>query len=196
MGQEPPLSPTPVEWELAHGAPHLWWWVWVFGTVNFKPKMSAVEVIFSLSFISKDALCVEEKPPLPSPPAPAAPSKPPRPTKPRPKSRVSRYRSSSSQRARRQRQALAQQAAAATAAAVAATPSSTEQSGGLEEEGPEGRYSAEHVHREGSLGSHLLDGDSHGLNCISRANVRYPKTKKVINLHSRNRTFLFNIWWD
>lgn len=143
--------------------------------------MSAAEVIFSLSFI-KDALCAEEKTPLPSPPAPAAPPKPPRPNKPRPKSRVSRYRSSSSQRARRQRQALAQQAAAATAAAVAATPSSAEQSGGPEEESPEGRYSGEHVHREGSLSTHILDGDSQGLNCISRANLRYPKTKKVSKL--------------
>lgn len=163
---------------------------------QFQAEISAVEIIFSLSFylfIYKDALCMEEKPPLPSPPAPAAPPKPPRPNKPRPKSRVSRYRSSSSQRARRQRQALAQQAAAATAASVAATPSSAEQSGGPEEEGPEGRYSAEHVHREGSLGSHVLDGDSQGLNCISRANLRYPKTKKVSKLHSWNQTFSYLI---
>uniref|UniRef100_H3CBV6 SET domain containing 5 n=1 Tax=Tetraodon nigroviridis TaxID=99883 RepID=H3CBV6_TETNG len=143
-------------------------------------SVMVIKVIFSLSFVYKDALCAEEKPTLPSPPAPAAPPKPPRPNKPRPKSRVSRYRSSSSQRARRQRQALAQQAAAATAAAVAATPSSAEQSGGPEEEGPEGRYSAEHVHREGSLGSQVLDGDSQSLNCISRANLRYPKTKKYL----------------
>lgn len=63
------------------------------------------------------------------------------------------------------------------AASVAATPSSAEQSGGVDEEGPEGRYSTEHVHREGALGSHVLDGDA--LNCINRANLRYPKTKKV-----------------
>lgn len=171
--------------------------VMVNGSVRcgqFQAEMSAVQVIFSLSFIYKDALCAEEKPPLPSPPALAAPPKPPRPNKPRPKSRVSRYRSSSSQRARRQRQALAQQAAAATAAAVASTPSSAEQSGGLEEEGPEGRYSAEHVHREGSLGSHVLDGDGQGLNCISRANLRYPKTKKVNKLHSWNQTFSYLIF--
>lgn len=125
-------------------------------------------------------MCVEEKLPSPPPaPAPAAPPKPARSNKPRPKSRVSRYRSSSSQRARRQRQALAQQAAAAAAAAMAATPSSAEQSGGPDEEGPEGRYSAEHVQREGGLGSHVIDGDGQGLNCINRANLRYAKTKKV-----------------
>lgn len=124
-------------------------------------------------------MCVEEKPPLPSPPAPTAPPKPARSNKPRPKSRVSRYRSSSSQRARRQRQALAQQAAAAAAAAMAATPSSAEQSGGPDEEGPEGRYSVEHVQRESGLGSHVIDGDGQGLNCINRANLRYTKTKKV-----------------
>ncbi|XP_029681852.1 histone-lysine N-methyltransferase SETD5 isoform X3 [Takifugu rubripes] len=127
-----------------------------------------------------ETVCVEEKPPLPSPPAPAGPPKPARSNKPRPKSRVSRYRSSSSQRARRQRQALAQQAAAAAAAAMAATPSSAEQSGGPDEEGPEGRYSAEHVQREGGLGSHVIDGDGQGLNCINRANFRYTKTKKYL----------------
>lgn len=153
---------------------------------QFPAEMFAVK---AWSFLHEDALCAEEKPMLPSPPAPAAPPKPPRPNKPRPKSRVSRYRSSSSQRARRQRQALAQQAAAATAAAVAATPSCVEQSCGPEEEGPGGRYSAEHVHREGSLGSHVLDGDSQGLNCISRANLRYPKNKKVSKLWKWSPTF-------
>uniref|UniRef100_A0A3Q4HL21 SET domain containing 5 n=1 Tax=Neolamprologus brichardi TaxID=32507 RepID=A0A3Q4HL21_NEOBR len=65
-----------------------------------------------------EAPSIEEKPSLPIPPAPVAPPKPIKPTKPRPKSRISRYRSSSSQRARRQRQALAQQAAAAAAACL------------------------------------------------------------------------------
>lgn len=127
-------------------------------------------------------MCAEEKTPLPTTPAPAAPPKPARSNKPRPKSRVSRYRSSSSQRARRQRQALAQQAAAAAAAAMATTPSSAEQSGVPDDEGPEGQYSTEHVQREGGLGSHVIDGDGHGLNCITRATLRYTKTKKVSKL--------------
>uniref|UniRef100_A0A3Q3H271 SET domain-containing protein n=1 Tax=Labrus bergylta TaxID=56723 RepID=A0A3Q3H271_9LABR len=113
----------------------------------------------------------EEKTSLNNLTAPAAPPKPARPTKPRPKSRISRYRSSSSQRARRQRQALAQQAAA-----MAATPSSGDQGAALDEEGSQGPYGAE---QENSLG-HLLDGDGQGLNCINRGNLRYPKTKKYL----------------
>ncbi|XP_008301630.1 SET domain-containing protein 5 isoform X2 [Stegastes partitus] len=124
---------------------------------------------------------IEEKTSLPSLPAPVVPPKPARPTKPRPKSRISRYRSSSSQRARRQRQALAQQAAAAAAAAaMAATPTSTDQGVALDEEGSQGPYGAEHGHGESSLGGHLLDGDGQGLNCINRGNLRYPKTKKYL----------------
>ncbi|XP_026162016.1 histone-lysine N-methyltransferase SETD5 isoform X2 [Mastacembelus armatus] len=123
---------------------------------------------------------IEEKTSLPNLPAPVAPTKPVRPNKPRPKSRISRYRSSSSQRARRQRQALAQQAAAAAAAAMAATPSSAEQGAALDEEGCQGPYGAEHGHGESSLGGHLPDGDGQGPNCINRGNVRYPKTKKYL----------------
>ncbi|XP_053171330.1 histone-lysine N-methyltransferase SETD5 isoform X2 [Scomber japonicus] len=129
-----------------------------------------------------EAPSIEEKTSLTNLPAPAAPPKPARPTKPRPKSRISRYRSSSSQRARRQRQALAQQAAAAAAAAaVAATPSSSEQGTALDEEGSQGPYGAELGHGESGQGpSHLLDGDGHGLSCINRGNLRYPKTKKYL----------------
>ncbi|XP_045931116.1 histone-lysine N-methyltransferase SETD5 isoform X3 [Micropterus dolomieu] len=124
---------------------------------------------------------IEEKTSLPNLPAPVAPPKPARPTKPRPKSRISRYRSSSSQRARRQRQALAQQAAAAAAAAaMAAAPSSADQGAALDEEGSQGPYGAEHGSGESSLGGHLLDGDGQGLNCINRGNLRYPKTKKYL----------------
>ncbi|KAM3620976.1 uncharacterized protein V6R79_004423 [Siganus canaliculatus] len=124
---------------------------------------------------------VEEKTTLPSLPAPVAPPKPARPSKPRPKSRISRYRSSSSQRARRQRQALAQQAAAAAAAAatMAATPSSADQGAAMDEEGCQGPYGSEHCHGESGL-SHLLDGDGQNLNCINRGNLRYPKTKKYL----------------
>lgn len=125
----------------------------------------------------------EEKTSSPSLPAPAAPPKPARPTKPRPKSRISRYRSSSSQRARRQRQALAQQAAAAAAAAAtatAATPTASDHGPVLDEEGSQGPYGAEHGNGDGGLGGHLLEGDGHGLNCINRNNLRYPKTKKYL----------------
>ncbi|XP_074523231.1 histone-lysine N-methyltransferase SETD5 isoform X2 [Halichoeres trimaculatus] len=123
-----------------------------------------------------DTPSIEEKTSLNNLTAPAAPPKPARPAKPRPKSRISRYRSSSSQRARRQRQALAQQAAAA-AAAMAATLSSADQSAAQDEEGSQGPHGAD---QENSLGSHLFDGDGQGLNCINRGNLRYPKTKKYL----------------
>lgn len=135
--------------------------------------------LFYLYILFQEVPSIEEKILLPNLPAPVAPPKPARPTKPRPKSRISRYRSSSSQRARRQRQALAQQAAAAAAAAMAAAPSSADQGASLDEEGPQGPYGAEHGHGERGLGGHLLDGDGQGLNCINRGNLRYPKTKKV-----------------
>ncbi|XP_035486114.2 histone-lysine N-methyltransferase SETD5 isoform X5 [Scophthalmus maximus] len=128
-----------------------------------------------------EASSIEEKTSLPYPPTPVAPPKPARPTKPRPKSRISRYRSSSSQRARRQRQALAQQAAAAAAAAaLTAMPSSAEQGAALDEEGSQGPYSGEQGHGESGLGGHVLDGEGQGLNCINRGNLRYPKTKKYL----------------
>lgn len=133
-------------------------------------------------FFSQDVPSVEEKASSsPNLPAPIAPAKPARPSKPRPKSRISRYRSSSSQRARRQRQALAQQAAAAAAAAaaMASMPSLSDQGAALDEEGSQGPYGAEHGHGDTGLGSHLLDGDGQGLNCINKGNLRYPKTKKV-----------------
>ncbi|KAM9859823.1 histone-lysine N-methyltransferase SETD5 isoform 2-T2 [Aulostomus maculatus] len=127
-----------------------------------------------------DASSMEEKTSLPNLSAPVAPPKPARPSKPRPRSRISRYRSSSSQRARRQRQALAQQAAAA-AAAVAATPSSADQGATLDDDGSQGPYGAEPGHGESGLGAgHLLDGDGQGLRCINRGNLRYPKTKKYL----------------
>ncbi|XP_047437994.1 histone-lysine N-methyltransferase SETD5 isoform X3 [Mugil cephalus] len=128
-----------------------------------------------------EAPCIEEKISLPNLPAPVSTSKPARPTKPRPKSRISRYRSSSSQRARRQRQALAQQAAAAAAAtAMATAPVSADQGAVLDEEGSQGPYGAEHNHGESGLGGHLLDGEGHGLNYMNRGNLRYPKTKKYL----------------
>ncbi|KAM8914813.1 histone-lysine N-methyltransferase SETD5 isoform 6-T10 [Spinachia spinachia] len=122
----------------------------------------------------------EEKTSLPNPPAPIAPPKPARPTKPRPKSRISRYRSSSSQRARRQRQALAQQAAAAAAAAAMAAAAAADQTACLDEEASQGPYGSEHGHGESGMGSHLLEGEGHGLNCMNRSNLRYPKTKKYL----------------
>ncbi|KAM6979970.1 histone-lysine N-methyltransferase SETD5 [Aplochiton taeniatus] len=117
---------------------------------------------------------------VPSLPAPVAPPKPPpaRSGKPRPKSRISRYRSSSSQRARRQRQALAQQQAAA-AAAAAAVAAAAEQGATLAEEGPQGLSGAELGLGDGSLaGGQLLDGDTQG--ALNRGNLRYPKTKKYL----------------
>ncbi|XP_041080254.1 histone-lysine N-methyltransferase SETD5-like isoform X4 [Polyodon spathula] len=108
-------------------------------------------------------LLVVEKPP--AKPAPA------RSSKPRPKSRLSRYRSSSSQRARRQRQAMAQQAA--------------EQGQVAMEEGLSGACGAEPGSAEGGLASGLpLDVDgAAGIASGSlgnRANLRYPKTKTYL----------------
>lgn len=62
---------------------------------------------------------------------------------------------------------------------MAATPSLSDQGAALDEEGSQGPYSAEHGHGDSGLGSHLLDGDGQGLNCINKGNLRYPKTKKV-----------------
>ncbi|XP_023810826.1 SET domain-containing protein 5 isoform X2 [Oryzias latipes] len=120
---------------------------------------------------------VEEKSCLPNPPAPVVPPKPTRPTKPRPKSRISRYRSSSSQRARRQRQALAQQQAAAAAALAQAA---SVQAAALSEEGSQGSHSAEHGHGDCSVVGHHPDGDGQTLNSLNRGNLRHPKTKKYL----------------
>ncbi|XP_061689662.1 histone-lysine N-methyltransferase SETD5 isoform X3 [Syngnathoides biaculeatus] len=120
-----------------------------------------------------EAPSIEEKASLPHLPVPFGPPKPIRSSKPRPKSRMSRYRSSSSQRARRQRQALAQQAAAAA-------PSS-EQIGVLIEEGSHDPYGSELCHGESGLATgHLLDGNAQSLSCINRGNLRFPKTKKYL----------------
>ncbi|KAG7478392.1 hypothetical protein MATL_G00080060 [Megalops atlanticus] len=106
----------------------------------------------------------------PATPAAAKPA-PARSSKPRPKSRMSRYRSSSSQRARRQRQALAQQAA--------------EQAQGVAEEGVLGALSVEPGVGEGVLGGgQPLDADGPGGAASgalgNKAQLRYPKTKKYL----------------
>uniref|UniRef100_UPI0037E8BF39 histone-lysine N-methyltransferase SETD5 isoform X5 n=1 Tax=Semicossyphus pulcher TaxID=241346 RepID=UPI0037E8BF39 len=144
---------------------------------NPTPPVAGVGISTRRATYVVDPPSTEEKTSVNNLTAPIPPPKPAKPTKPRPKSRISRYRSNSSQRARRQRQALAQQAAAAAAAAMAATPSSADQGAALDEDGSQGPYGAEH---DGSLGSHLLDGDGQGLNCINRGNLRYPKTKKYL----------------
>ncbi|CDQ60087.1 unnamed protein product [Oncorhynchus mykiss] len=101
----------------------------------------------------------------------AMPPKPPpaRSSKPRPKSRISRYRSSSSQRARRQRQALALQQAALEQAVVAEG-----------QEGPLGGPGTELRLGDGALGAgQLLDGE--GLSALNKGNLRnLPKTKKYL----------------
>ncbi|KAI1890457.1 hypothetical protein AGOR_G00153900 [Albula goreensis] len=124
---------------------------------------------------TRRASYVTEMPPAELEKAPATPSapKPPpaRSTKPRPKSRMSRYRSSSSQRARRQRQALAQQAA--------------DQGQGVAEEGAAGASAAEPGLGEGALVSgQPLDMDGQGGTASgalgNKAQLRYPKTKKYL----------------
>lgn len=61
---------------------------------------------------------------------------------------------------------------------MAATPSA-EQGAALDEDGSQGPHGAEHGQADSALLSQLVDGDGHGLNCISKGNLRYPKTKKV-----------------
>ncbi|XP_073707842.1 histone-lysine N-methyltransferase SETD5 isoform X2 [Garra rufa] len=109
-----------------------------------------------------------EKPPATPSPAPKA--QPARSSKPRPKSRISRYRSSSAQRARRQRQALSQQAAEGVLV------------GG--EEGSAGAGLREQGQGEGAPNcGNLQDGElcgaaSSGMG--NKTNVRCPKTKKYL----------------
>ncbi|XP_077055206.1 histone-lysine N-methyltransferase SETD5 isoform X2 [Siphateles boraxobius] len=109
-----------------------------------------------------------EKPPATPSPAPKA--QPARSSKPRPKSRISRYRSSSAQRARRQRQALSQQAVEGVLV------------GG--EEGSGGAALREQGQGEGSPNyGHLQDGELYGAASAGMGNkthVRYPKTKKYL----------------
>ncbi|KAJ8400635.1 hypothetical protein AAFF_G00394040 [Aldrovandia affinis] len=106
----------------------------------------------------------------PATPATSKPA-PARSSKPRPKSRLSRYRSSSSQRARRQRQALAQQA--------------TDQGQGVAEEGVAGTTATEPGVGEGALGAgQPLDSDGPGGATYGalggKPQLRYPKTKKYL----------------
>ncbi|KAF4112076.1 hypothetical protein G5714_006871 [Onychostoma macrolepis] len=109
-----------------------------------------------------------EKPPATPSPAPKA--QPARSSKPRPKSRISRYRSSSAQRARRQRQALSQQAAEGVLV------------GG--EEGSAGAGLREQGQVEGAPNcGNVQDGElcgaaSSGMG--NKTNVRCPKTKKYL----------------
>ncbi|XP_050968183.1 histone-lysine N-methyltransferase SETD5 isoform X6 [Labeo rohita] len=109
-----------------------------------------------------------EKPPATPSPAPKA--QPARTSKPRPKSRISRYRSSSAQRARRQRQALSQQAAEGVLV------------GG--EEGTAGAGLREQGQGEGAPNcGNLQDGEQCGATSSgmgNKTNVRYPKTKKYL----------------
>ncbi|XP_043098322.1 histone-lysine N-methyltransferase SETD5 isoform X2 [Puntigrus tetrazona] len=109
-----------------------------------------------------------EKPPATPSPAPKA--QPARSSKPRPKSRISRYRSSSAQRARRQRQALSQQAAEG----VLVSGEEGSAGAGLREQGQ-----GEGAPNCGSLQDGELCGTaSSGMG--SKTNVRYPKTKKYL----------------
>ncbi|XP_015203763.2 histone-lysine N-methyltransferase SETD5 isoform X1 [Lepisosteus oculatus] len=127
------------------------------------PQNSGVGVSTRRSSYNMETAPVVEK--APAKPAPAKTSKP------RPKSRMSRYRSSSSQRARRQRQALAQQAA--------------EHSQGVSEEGIPGGPGAEPGAAEGVLTSgQPPDSDGTGGAASgalgNKGHLRYPKTKKYL----------------
>ncbi|CAM4623029.1 unnamed protein product [Leuciscus chuanchicus] len=121
------------------------------------------------SFATVDTTDIDpEKPPATPSPAPKA--QPARSSKPRPKSRISRYRSSSAQRARRQRQALSQQAVEGVLV------------GG--EEGSAGAALREQGQVEGAPNyGHLQDGELYGAASTGMGNkthVRYPKTKKYL----------------
>ncbi|XP_066554450.1 histone-lysine N-methyltransferase SETD5 isoform X1 [Amia ocellicauda] len=127
------------------------------------PQSSGAGVSTRRASYSTELVPMAEK--VPAKPAPAKSSKP------RPKSRMSRYRSSSSQRARRQRQALAQQAA--------------EQGQAVAEEGTPGLCGADPGSTEGlPINGPLMDVDGAGAGVSgalgNRANLRYPKTKKYL----------------
>ncbi|XP_039627029.1 histone-lysine N-methyltransferase SETD5 isoform X3 [Polypterus senegalus] len=92
-------------------------------------------------------------------------------SKPRPKSRISRHRSSCSQRARRQKQAFAQQA--------------SDYAQGVAEEGTQGPCGLESGNTEVGLSigqpadAEGAAGPAHG-NISNRVNLKYPKTKKYL----------------
>ncbi|XP_051751965.1 histone-lysine N-methyltransferase SETD5 isoform X4 [Ctenopharyngodon idella] len=122
------------------------------------------------SFATVDTTDIDSEKP-PATPSPAPKAQPARSSKPRPKSRISRYRSSSAQRARRQRQALSQQAAEGVLV------------GG--EEGSAGSALREQGQGEGAPNyGHLQDGELYGAASAAgmgnKTNVRYPKTKKYL----------------
>ncbi|XP_067315502.1 histone-lysine N-methyltransferase SETD5 isoform X4 [Pseudorasbora parva] len=121
------------------------------------------------SFATVDTTDIDSEKP-PATPSPAPKAQPARSSKPRPKSRISRYRSSSAQRARRQRQALSQQAAEGVLV------------GG--EEGSAGAALREQGQGEGAPNyGHLQDGELYGSTSTgisNKTNVRCPKTKKYL----------------
>ncbi|KAJ8367407.1 hypothetical protein AAFF_G00318100 [Aldrovandia affinis] len=133
-------------------------------------RTSYVTLLVAGRFTEKHEHCMNctEVPPTELEKAHATPT---RSSKPRPKSRISRYRSSSSQRARRQRQALAQQTA--------------DQGQGVAEEGIAGAAATEPGVGEGLLGmGQPLNSDRLGVAASgvlgNKAQLRYPKTKKYL----------------
>ncbi|XP_026118359.1 SET domain-containing protein 5-like isoform X3 [Carassius auratus] len=138
---------------------------------NCVPNTGAVGGISTrrTSFAAVETTDIDSEKP-PATPSPAPKAQPARSSKPRPKSRISRYRSSSAQRARRQRQALSQQAAEGVLVG--------------DEEGSAGAGLREQGQGEGAPNcGNLQDGElcgaaSSGMG--SKTNVRYPKTKKYL----------------
>lgn len=102
--------------------------------------------------------------PIPKPP-------PAKPSRPRPKSRISRYRTSSAQRLKRQKQAIAQQAELSQAA--------------LEEGGSNNSVTPPEAGNTDSSGENrqLTGSDPTVISVtgshVNRAASKYPKTKKV-----------------
>lgn len=102
--------------------------------------------------------------PIPKPP-------PAKPSRPRPKSRISRYRTSSAQRLKRQKQASAQQAELAQAALDEGGSNSSvtpPEVGNIDSSGENRQLTGSEPTVVSATGSHVI-----------RAASKYPKTKKV-----------------
>lgn len=113
--------------------------------------------------------------PVPKPP-------PAKPSRPRPKSRISRYRTSSAQRLKRQKQAIAQQAELSQAALEEGGNNSSvtpTEAGNIDSSG-------ENRQLMGSDPTVLSVTGSH----VNRAAPKYPKTKKV----SHKYIFMSLVW--
>ncbi|XP_048643029.1 histone-lysine N-methyltransferase SETD5 isoform X12 [Marmota marmota marmota] len=130
-----------------------------------KPEEEKEEVIDDQENTAQSRRDVAAEKPVPKPP-------PAKPSRPRPKSRISRYRTSSAQRLKRQKQASAQQAELSQAALEeggsnnSVTPTET---GSIDSSGENRQLTGSDPTVISVTGSH-----------VNRATSKYPKTKKYL----------------